>query len=219
MSDSRLYNPSAFRSDDDNLLAQVIDGTVFGSLISNGADGPRASHLPFLLRDSASGGRLLRAHLARANDHWKLLHDAPVLAIFHGPAHYVSPGWYASKTDTGKVVPTWNYMVVHARGRARVWHDAQRLRALVEDLTDHMERNRAAPWAVDDAPADYLARMTAQIVGVDIELEQLEGKFKLGQNRSAEDRASLAMGLAAERLDVAAALAELLPDWQGASQQ
>ena len=218
MSDRRLYNPSAFRSDDDHRLAQVIERTVFGTLISSGADGPRASHLPFLLR-GASGGRILRAHLARANDHWSLLDDAPVLVIFHGPAHYVSPGWYASKAQTGKVVPTWNYVVVHARGRARVWHDTQRLRSLVEDLTDHMERNRAAPWAVDDAPADYLARMTAQIVGVDIELEQLEGKFKLGQNRSAEDRASLAMGLAAERPDVAAALAELLPDWQGASER
>jgi transcriptional regulator len=210
MSDSQLYNPTAFRSDDRALLGRIIERIVFGTLICNGADGPRASHVPFRLERDGSAKLTLHAHLARPNDHWRLLDDAPVLVIFQGPAYYVSPSWYASKAVTGKVVPTWNYVVVHGRGRARVWHDPERLRDLVTALTDRQETHRDAPWAVDDAPADYLEAMLKQIVGVTIELESLEGKLKLGQNRSAADRAGLAAGLAAEHPDVTAALAALM---------
>jgi transcriptional regulator len=206
-----MYNPTAFRHDDPDRLAAFVDSAVFGTLVSNGADGPRASHLPFLLERAATGSGTLRAHLARANDHWTLLDGAPVLVIFHGPEHYVTPSWYASKAKTGKVVPTWNYVVVHARGRARIWSDADRLRNLVAALTDHMESARAAPWHVDDAPDDYVTALLEHVVGIDIELESLEGKFKLGQNRAAEDRASLAAGLASEMPAVAAAVAEFLP--------
>jgi transcriptional regulator len=207
MSDSRLYNPAAFKNDEPDLLADVIEHIVFGTLICNGADGPTASHLPFRLERGGSGKGTLHAHLARPNDHWQSLDATPVLVIFQGPAYYVSPSWYPTKAVTGKVVPTWNYVVVHARGRARVWHDPERLRELVTALTNHQGFGREAPWAVDDAPADYLATMLANIVGVSIELTSLEGKFKLGQNRSAADRSGLAAGLAAERPDVAAALA------------
>jgi len=199
MTSPQLYNPAAFRVADHALLSAVVEGTVFGTLLSNGPDGPQASHLPFLLNPVPGTPGMLRGHLARANDHWPALAGTPVLVLFQGPAHYVSPGWYASKQQTGRVVPTWNYVVVHARGRAQTYDDPVRLRALVEALTARMEQGRPNPWSVDDAPADYIDALTRQIVGIDIELNALEGKFKLGQNRSAPDRGSLAAGLEQEQ--------------------
>ena len=207
---TRWYNPEAFRVDDAGQLGGLIRNTVFGTLLSNGDAGPLASHVPFLFDRAAGTLGTLRVHLARANEHWEALEDQPVLAIFHGPHHYVTPSWYASKADHGKVVPTWNYVVVHARGRARVHHDRDRLRALVEALTNQMESARSAPWRVDAAPADYVERMVDQIVGVDVEIERLEGKFKLGQNRPAADRATLAQGLEREQPDVWRVLEALL---------
>ena len=195
---SELYNPQAFKVEDPSLLADVIDAISFATLVSNGPDGPRASHLPFLLDRDAGEHGVLRGHLAGANGHLANLDGAPVLAIFHGPAYYVTPSWYASKAADGKVVPTWNYVMVHARGHAHLYRDRVRLRDLVGRLTEHMERHRAAPWAVSDAPADFVQRMVGQIVGIDLPIEWLEGKFKLGQNRSAADRATLAAGVAAE---------------------
>jgi transcriptional regulator len=211
MTNPSFYNPAPFRLDDATRLGRFIDATVFGTLVSNGSDGPLASHLPWLLDRHAGVKGTLRAHLARANPHWHSLDGAPALVIFQGPQHYVTPNWYASKAATGTVVPTWNYVVVHVRGRLRVHHDRVRLRALVESLTDCMERARPQPWRVDDAPADFVDRMIAQVVGVDLEIEHLEGKLKLGQNRAAEDRASLADGLEREQPEVAAALSRVLP--------
>lgn len=209
MSAGAWYNPAAFRVDDPAVLADVIDRTVFATLVSNGPEGPLASHLPVLLDRSAGPHGTLRAHLARANEHWQALDRQPVLFIFHGPQHYVTPSWYPSKAADGKVVPTWNYVVVHGRGRARIHHDPERLRELVGTLTDRMESARAEPWAVTDAPAAFVDRMVGQIVGLDVALDTLAGKFKLGQNRSAADQAGLAAGLEAERADTFAALGRL----------
>ena len=206
-----LYNPASFRVDDAAHLGRIIDATVFGILLSNGPEGPRASHVPFLLERQAGPHGTLRAHLARVNEHWQGLDGEPALVIFNGPQHYVTPSWYASKAETGRVVPTWNYVVVHVRGRAHVHQDRPRLRALVEALTGRMEAPRAEPWRVDDAPAEYVERMLDQIVGVDLPIERLEGKLKVGQNRSRDDRASLAAGLARERPEVSRALSRLAP--------
>lgn len=202
------YVPAAFRVDDRERLAALIDAAVFATLVSNGPQGPMASHLPMLLRRGPQGDTL-HGHLARANEHWRYLAGEPVLILFQGPEHYVSPSWYPSKAATGKVVPTWNYVMVQARGLARVSEAPERLRWIVGALTDHMERQRAEPWAVEDAPADYVERMLGQIVGIDVPVDSLIGKFKLGQNRSPADRDGLTAGLAAERPAVAAALAGL----------
>lgn len=180
-------------------LHELIDALAFGTLVSNGPAGPRVSHLPFLLERAGGTRGTLRGHLARANPHWHDLDGQPVLALFHGPHHYVSPAWYPSKQATGKVVPTWNYLVVQARGRVRVRQDAGWLRALVEALTDRHETPRSEPWRVDDAPADFVETMLTQIVGLEVCIEHLEGKLKLGQNRPAPDRAGLAAGLEQER--------------------
>ena len=207
---TRWYNPESFRVVDADRLAGLVRNIVFGTLLSNGDEGPLASHVPFLLDRASGTPGTLHAHLARVNDHWQALDGQPALAIFHGPQHYVTPSWYASKAEHGKVVPTWNYVVVHARGRARVHHDRHRLRALVEALTHRMEGPRSEPWRVDDAPVDYIERMIDQIVGVDVAIEHMEGKLKLGQNRSATDRASLAQGLEREQPDLWRSLEPLL---------
>lgn len=204
-----LYNPAAFRVDEPAVLAGCIDALMFATLVCNGPEGPRASHLPLLLEGPAGPGGTLRGHLARANGHAAQLDGAPALAIFAGPAHYVSPAWYPSKQATGRVVPTWNYLVVHVRGRVRLRDDPGWLHTLVTELTDSRERGRANPWAVKDVPDDYLERMLGQIVGLELEITRAEGKFKLGQNRTREDRAGLAAGLAAERPDVHEALRQL----------
>lgn len=204
-----LYNPGAFRVDDPEALAAVIDQRVFATLISNGTEGPNVSHVPVLLDRRAGPQGTLRAHLARANGHWRDLDGEPVVIVVHGPDHYVTPSWYPSKADGGRVVPTWNYVVVQARGRARVHHDPERLRDLVRALTGRMESARAQPWAVEDAPPAFIDRMLAQIVGLEVEIESLEGKYKLGQNRPEADRAGLAAGIETELAATARALAEV----------
>lgn len=204
-----LYNPEAFRIEDADRLANLVERLRFGTLVSNGTAGPIASHAPFLLdRRSGPKGTLL-THLARANGHWSTLDGEAALVMFQTADHYVSPAWYASKRRTGKVVPTWNYVAVHARGTARTFVDRGRLLALVEQLTEQMEGGRAEPWRVSDAPADYIDMMLGHIVGVAIEIEQIEGKLKLGQNRSQSDRDSLAAAIDAERPDLARTLEAL----------
>jgi transcriptional regulator len=205
----QFYNPAHFRVDDPGALADAIDRLTFGTLITMTAGGLAVSHAPFLLERGAGPRGTLRAHLARANPHCAELDGAEVLVIFQGPHHYVSPSWYASKRETHRVVPTWNYVVVHARGIARTFDDPARLLDRVTALSDRMESAFAEPWRVDDAPADYIAQLTDHIVGVDVELTALEGKFKLSQNRSARDRESLAAALGAEHPDISAALREL----------
>lgn len=209
--DVRFYNPSHFRVDDPELLARAVNEIVFGTLISTGAEGLAVSHAPFLLDRAAGPHGTLYAHLARANPHHESLDGADVLVLFQGPHHYVPPAWYATKRTTGRVVPTWNYVVVHARGVARTFDDPERLDARVRSLTDHMEGRRVAPWRVDDAPPDHIAQLTGHIVGVDVALTALEGKYKLGQNRRQEDRASLAEALAQEAPALHAALDQLYP--------
>jgi transcriptional regulator len=207
-----LYNPAHFRNDDPAALASIVDRIVFGTLLSTGAGGLSVSHAPFLMNRSAGAHGSLEAHLARANPHVKELDGTEVLVLFQGPAYYVSPSWYVSKQETGRVVPTWNYVVVHARGVARTFHDPSRLKERVAALTNRLESSRDVPWRVDDAPADFIDDLARHIVGVDIELTALEGKLKLGQNRPAVDRTSLAAGLQAERPDIARALRVLFGD-------
>lgn len=204
-----LYNPPAFREDDPEVLYPLLEAMPFATLVSGGADGPLASHLPMLVTRQAGGAATLRGHLAAANPHVETLDGATALAMFQGPAYYVTPSWYASKREHGRVVPTWNYVAVHVRGRVSVYRDAARLRALVEALTDHMERRRPAPWGVADAPATFVERMLDQIVGVDLAVTAIEGKFKLGQNRPEADRATLSAGLAAEQPETHARLSAL----------
>ncbi|MEE3107338.1 MAG: FMN-binding negative transcriptional regulator [Pseudomonadota bacterium] len=201
-----MYVPRHFRQDDPILLSTAMQRFAAATLVSQGADGLLASHVPIEVIAAPAPWGLLRCHLARANPHAEsLAQGGPVLAIFNGPEGYVSPNWYPSKADHGKVVPTWNYAAVHARGTAVTFTDPDRLRAHVSALTDRFETDHAAPGAIDAAPHDFIAGMLQAIIGVEITLTEVTGKWKMSQNRAPADRAGVIAGL---RDTGAAALAD-----------
>ena len=191
-----MYLPSHFEETRPEVLHALLRSHPLGLLITQGASGIAANSIPFIIDPSRGPHGTLRGHVARANPVWcEARTDTESLVVFQGPQAYISPGWYASKAETGKVVPTWNYVMVQARGRLKVIDDVAWLRQLVGELTERHESARAAPWAVDDAPADYIATMLRSIVGLEIELVSLSGKWKVSQNRSGADREGVARGL------------------------
>jgi transcriptional regulator len=208
-----VYLPEAFAVSDPEEVAAMLAAARLGALVTQGPGGLFASHLPFL--HDCDGGRLI-GHLARANPHRD---QAPggseALVIFQALDAYVSPGWYASKAEHGRVVPTWNYEAIHVHGRARWFTDAGRLRELVGRLTDRFEAARPEPWSIDDAPADYLERMLGAIVGVEVEIERVLAKRKLSQNRSAADRQGVIAGLSASPETSDRLLAEHIKSLEG----
>jgi transcriptional regulator len=201
-----VYLPRHFEQQDPAALQQLMREHPLAALVHGGPDGLTADHLP-LEYDAASS--CLRGHVARANPLWQRAQGGPVLVLFGGPQAYVSPGWYPGKTEHHKVVPTWNYAVVHAHGSLRAVDDAPWLRALVGRLTDHHEATRPTPWSVNDAPDDYVQQMLRAIVGIEIQVTRLVGKWKLSQNRSQADRQGVVTGLA-EGEAAAQALAALM---------
>jgi transcriptional regulator len=194
---AQLYVPRFNVMDADD-VRPFVHAVAAAQLVTVGEDGvPDATFLPVLWE----GDRLV-GHVARANSHWRRIADgSPALAIVTGPDAYVSPSWYATKAEHGKVVPTWNYSVVHLRGSITVHDDPEWVRALVTRLTDRHEQPRAEPWAVSDAPPDYIDKNLRTIVGIEMVVSSVEAKAKLSQNRSEEDRAGVAVGLAAEGRD------------------
>ena len=193
-----MYTPAAFRDDEIASLHQLMEDTRLAILVTHDETGMQASHLPLLLRREQGANGTLYGHLARANPQWRALQNgAEVLIIFPGADAYVSPAFYPAKAEHGKVVPTWNYVAAHAYGIAEVFSDAPRLLNVVSALTDKHEAGRASPWAVADAPAEYIDKMLGAIVGFALPIERLEGKRKLSQNRSAEDIKGVREGLAA----------------------
>lgn len=183
-----MYIPDPFREDRPEVLHDTMRQIGFATMVTQDAQGGLdANHLPMLLDASAHGSAVLRGHVARANTVWKS-GEGEALAIFLGPQAYVSPGWYPSKAETGKAVPTWNYITVHARGRIRWMQDADWLRAHVTALSNAHESSRPAPWTIDEAPESYIAAMLRGIVGFELEIARLEGKYKLTQNRDEADR-------------------------------
>ena len=203
-----MYQPPHFRVGDAAELASVIRAHPLGLLITHGPSGLMANPVPFLF-DEGETPRL-RAHLARANPQLAEIGEAgaDVLVVFQAENAYVTPGWYETKRQTGKFVPTWNYVTVQARGRAVLRPDAPWMRDQIEALTTTHEQGLAAPWAASDAPADFLAAQMKGIVGLDIAVTRLEGKFKLSQNRNEADRAGVIEGLAAESSADARLMAE-----------
>ena len=193
-----MYQPSPFVERRIDVLQALIAARPLGTLIRLDADGSlQADAVPLLVETGGGPLGTLRGHVARANPLWRDAGagGAPVLVVFHGPQGYVSPSWYASKAEHGKVVPTWNYVVVQARGTLRAVDDAVWLRGFVKRLTERFEAGRETPWSVDDAPPDYSAATLRAIVGIEIELGSLEGKYKLSQNRDAADREGVVAGL------------------------
>jgi transcriptional regulator len=198
-----LYIPPAFAEDRPDELLAIMRAASLPILITPTAAGLAATHMPL---HAVSAGRII-GHFARANTQWRdALPGADSLAIFAAADGYVSPSWYPSKAETGKVVPTWNYQAVHATGTLEFVEDPVALLEIVTTLTEKYESGRATPWAVSDAPADYIASQLKGIVGVVIHVKKLEGKIKLSQNKPMADRLGVIEGTAPENPALAAAM-------------
>ncbi len=207
-----MYNPRHFQETRTEVLHALIEAHPLATWVTGSGDGFVINHVPFVLdRDRGPSGALV-GHVARANPVWR--QPAPSAFVFQATERYISPAWYATKALHGKVVPTWNYAVVHAHGTPTFIEDREWLRELVSRLTDRHEATRDAPWSIDDAPPDFIDSMLDAIVGVEIPIARLEGKWKVSQNRGADDRRGVAAGLRAARRedDEMATLVETTPE-------
>jgi transcriptional regulator len=210
-SEGCVYVPDHFRESHDEVLRHFVAKHPLAILVAHTSLGLSANHIPMAWHPAPAGAGVLRGHVARANRLWREVEDgSSVLAIFSGAGHYISPTWYPSKRIDGKAVPTWNYAAVHVRGAIRFIDEAGWLRVLVEALTEAHEAGRPDRWHVSDAPVDYTEAMLRSIVGFEIEITAVEGKFKGSQNRSLADRTSVAAALREQGIG-AADLAELVP--------
>ena len=191
-----MYLPSLFEETRIEVLAGLIHEHPLATLITQNDAGLVANHIPIEFDPAPAPFGILRGHVARANPVWReTVAGSEVLLVFQGPSAYVTPAWYATKKQTGKVVPTWNYAVVHARGPLVVRDDPVWLRAFLEKLTDRHESGRTAPWKVGDAPEDFIRSQLRAIVGIEIPLTGLSGKWKMSQNRPPADREGVIRGL------------------------
>ena len=217
-----MYTPKHFEETRPEVLRDLIGAHPLATVVTTTARGVDANHIPLLWRADGSPLGTLIGHVARANPMWKDHRpEVEVLAIFQGPAAYITPAWYPTKAETGKVVPTWNYAVVHARGTMRAIEDRAWLRAQIEALTARMESPRAelsgaAPWASADAPADYIEAMLGAIVGIEIAISDLGGKWKASQNQPERNQDGVIAGLMATANDPATeAMAKLIAERRG----
>jgi transcriptional regulator len=204
-----MYIPPDFREKRLPVLHAFMRANAFAPIVTYSPAGLEATHLPWLVDADAGPSGTLRGHLARANRHWRRIAegDTDALVIFGGPNAYISPSWYPAKAAHGRVVPTWNYIVAHVAGRARIVDHRPGVGGLVGDLTATHEAGRATPWAPEDAPADYLEQMLGAIIGIEVAITAIEGKWKLGQNRALADRQGMVAGLAVEAGDGAQGVA------------
>ena len=208
-----MYLPKHFEETRVPVLHDLIRAHPLAALVVVTPSGLDANHIPFEIDPDPAPFGTLRGHVARANPLARgIAGDVEALAIFQGPNEYISPSWYVTKQETAKVVPTWNYAVVHAHGRLRTIDDAAWLRAFVDTLTNRHESGRPDPWKVTDAPADYVDSMVKAIVGIEIPLTRLIGKWKVSQNRPEQDRAGVVEGLIREGGGAAEAMARLVRD-------
>jgi transcriptional regulator len=207
-----MYTPKDFKVEDTADVHALMRAHPFAILVTHGADGMVATHLPTVLKvDNAAALGRIECHVARPNPQWRsFAPDADALMIFQGPEAYIRPGWYPSKAEHDKVVPTWNYAVVHAYGRLEVVQDQAWLLAHVSELTQQQEAPYTAPWSTSDAPENYLAMMARGIVGLKLAITRLEGKIKMSQNREPRDRAGVLRGLADRAQGEDAATAALI---------
>ena len=191
-----MYQPDSFREDRTEVLHDLIRAHPFATLVTHEGGALAADHLPLLFEPRPGGHGTLLGHLAAANPLCRTgATETAALVVFQGPQAYISPSWYPSKAEHGKVVPTWNYAVVHAEGRLRFHRDPEWLHAQVSALTARHEAGREAPWAVTDAPADFVERQLRGIVGIEIAIDSIAGKWKVSQNRPPADRKGVIAGL------------------------
>lgn len=206
-----MYLPAHFEESRSDVLHELMRAQPLATLVTLSSGGLDANHIPLQLVAEPAPFGTLRGHVARANPLWRdLSSDVEALAIFHGPQSYITPSWYPSKQETGKAVPTWNYVVVHAHGRLRAIDDAAWVRDQIDALTAHNEAAFAAPWAVADAPRDYIDKMIAAVVGIEMVITRLTGKWKTSQNQPPQNQAGVVEGLAGDGPGAAPAMAALV---------
>ncbi|MGE8131954.1 FMN-binding negative transcriptional regulator [Methylobacterium sp. NPDC080182] len=191
-----MYTPPAFRDEDRSGLLATMRAARLANFVTATVDGPLVTPLPLFIDETEGEYGTIYGHLAKANPQWRVPPLGEGLAVFMGPDAYVTPAWYATKQETGRVVPTWNYVAVHAHGAVEFFEDTERLLAAVTRLTSLHEQPRTVPWTVDEAPADFIAAQLRGIVGLRMPIARLEGKRKMSQNRSEADRAGVIAGLA-----------------------
>ncbi len=206
-----MYIPKHFEEPRLDVMHALIRTHPLATVVTLSSSGLDANHIPLHLSEEVSPFGVLRGHVARANPLWHgLAKDGEVLAVFHGPDAYISPSWYATKQESGKVVPTWNYVAVHAYGTLRVVDDAAWIRARLEELTAQKEAALPTPWAVADAPHEFTEKLIESIVGIEISIARLLGKWKVSQNQPPHNQASVIQGLNASTQSDAAAMARLV---------
>jgi transcriptional regulator len=206
-----MYTPKHFEEPRTEIMHELMRARPLATLVTLTSNGLDANHIPLHLINTPAPFGTLRGHVARANPLWRdFAKDVEVLAIFHGPDSYITPSWYAAKQETGKVVPTWNYAVVHAYGTLRVIDDASWVRAQLEALTDHNETNFSKPWSVSDAPHEYTEKLIEAIVGFEIVITKMTGKWKVSQNQPAQNQAGVIEGLSNSGVRDAEAMADLV---------
>lgn len=206
-----MYSPPAFLETELPALHEVMRTARLANIITATNTGLMATALPLLLAPDEGPFGTLYGHLARANTQWTLEPTGEALALFMGPDAYISPSWYASKQENHKVVPTWNYVAVHAYGPISFFDDADKLRALVTRLTDHHEQERAQPWAVTDVPKPFIDSLLKAIIGFRLPITRIDGKRKMSQNRLEKDRQSVAANLLQSPLATDRDVAKLIP--------
>ena len=206
-----MYNPPAFNEQEIAVVHAMIRESRLANLVTASAEGMIASPIPMILEAGEGKNGVLYGHVAKANPQWKATPTGEALAIFMGLDAYISPSWYATKRESGKVVPTWNYLAVHAYGPVEFFHEADRLLRVVSALTTRHEQKMPSPWKVTDAPSDFIAAQLKGIVGIRLEISRLEGKRKLSQNRNEADRAGVVGGLSASDDPSDRTIAGLIP--------
>jgi transcriptional regulator len=206
-----MYIPRANQEDRIPVIHKLMEEQPFASLVTMGTSGLFASHIPMVLEQAGTPLGRLRGHISRANQQWReFTPSIEALAIFSGPQHYITPSWYPEKQKTTKVVPTWNYVVVHAYGHLKMVEDSQWLMAHLESLVTIHEAASPVPWKIDDAPADFIASQIKGIVGLEMVITRLEGKWKVSQNRSEQDRVGVADGLGELNTEESLAMKDLV---------
>ncbi len=206
-----MYQPPIFKQNSFDVMHHLIRANPFATVVCSSNGGLQANHLPLLLHADLSEYGILRGHVSRANSLWRDYDPSiDVLAIFQGAHHYISPSWYPSKEEHGKVVPTWNYVAVHASGPLQIFQERDLLLDHINNLTFNFENARDEPWSVSDAPEDYVQRQLRGIVGIEIKIKSLEGKWKISQNRPEKDRAGVVAGLQDEESEIATCMAKLI---------
>lgn len=193
------------------VLQEMVKCHPLGALVTLGSSGIAANHIPFLFDTGAGTHGTLRGHVARTNPVWReISSEYESLVIFQGPASYISPSWYPSKRKHGKAVPTWNYVVVHARGTVKIIEDASWLFNHVSELSETHESSMAIPWKVTDAPSEFIEQLIGAIVGIELPITNITGKWKVSQNRSETDKIGIVAGLESEKCEGAAAISKLI---------